>query len=179
MKICVDIGHGLGNKKSGVFDPGAVAAGVREADIVLDWGNELRGILMAAGHKVVRTRVSHTDPCPITRRAPIAKEYGCQVMISLHCNAANGRASGTETFYRTAGDLAKRVNDAAVGALGTKDRGIKKESESQHTRLAVMAFQPCVLLEIGFIDNADDREKMLDPVLRRRACGALAEVLTA
>ena len=100
MTIILDPGHGMSNKRSGVFDPGAVSAGVREADIVMDWANELRGILRAAGHKVVRTRIDHSDPAPVGKRAAIARQHGGEIMISLHCNAATGQASGTETFYR-------------------------------------------------------------------------------
>jgi N-acetylmuramoyl-L-alanine amidase len=40
-----------------------------------------------------------------------------------------------------------------------------------------MAFQPCFLLEIGFIDNASDRAKMLDPVLRKLACEAIVSAI--
>jgi N-acetylmuramoyl-L-alanine amidase len=40
-----------------------------------------------------------------------------------------------------------------------------------------MAFQPCFLIELGFIDHAGDREKMLDPVLRKTACEALARAI--
>ena len=56
MTIILDPGHGMSNKRSGQFDPGAVSNGVREADIAMDWCNELRGILMEQGHKVIRTR---------------------------------------------------------------------------------------------------------------------------
>lgn len=37
FRICLDAGHGNGNRTRGVFDPGAVAGGVREADVALDW----------------------------------------------------------------------------------------------------------------------------------------------
>jgi N-acetylmuramoyl-L-alanine amidase len=102
-------------------------------------------------------------------------------MLSIHCNAANGQAHGTETFYRGAANKAKAqaINAAVVCAIGTRDRGAKLESSSQHARLAVMAFQPCFLLEIGFIDHIGDRTKMMDPWARREACEALAKVLTA
>ncbi|MEN3940676.1 N-acetylmuramoyl-L-alanine amidase [Prosthecobacter sp. SYSU 5D2] len=177
--IIVDCGHGMGNRRSGVYDPGACAAGVTEAGIVMDWGNELRGLLLAAGQRVIRTRVDAKDPAPVGRRAAIARQYGGDIMISLHCNAANGVANGTETFYRgiAQAPVARMLNDAVVTALGTRDRGIKTEASSQHTRLAIMEFQPCFLIELGFIDHAGDRERMLNPELRRKACEALADVL--
>ncbi len=180
MTVVLDPGHGMGNRKPGVFDPGAVSNGIREADIALAWCNEIRGLLMARGNKVVRTRVDNNDPAPIGQRAGIARQYGGTIMLSLHCNAATGSASGTETFYRGEANkaTAERINAAVVSALGTRDRGVKTESASQHARLAVMAFQPCFLLEIGFIDNASDRAKMLDPDLRKAACKMIVDAIT-
>jgi N-acetylmuramoyl-L-alanine amidase len=179
MTIIIDPGHGMSNRRSGTFDPGAVSDGFREADIALEWANELRGILMDAGHRVVRTRVDNSDPAPIGKRAGIARKFGGNIMLSIHCNAANGTANGTETFYRGESNktIAKRINQCVVDALGTRDRGVKTESESQHSRLAIMDFQPCFLLELGFIDNPADRERMIDPVRRKAACEALAKVL--
>ena len=181
MTIILDPGHGLSNRRSGTFDPGAVSGGIREADVAMDWANELRAILVAQRHLVVRTRIDHSDPAPIGQRAKIAAKFRGEIMLSIHCNAANGQAHGTETFYRGAANNAKAqaINAAAVCALGTRDRGAKLESSSQHARLAVMAFQPCFLLEIGFIDHIGDRTKMMDPWARREACEALAKVLTA
>jgi N-acetylmuramoyl-L-alanine amidase len=158
-----------------------VSNGIREADIAMAWANELRAILQAAGARVVRTRIDNSDPAPVGQRAAIAREYGGDIMLSLHCNAANSKANGTETFYRgeTNRAMAGRINDAVVGALHTRNRGAKTESASQHARLAVMAFQPTFLLELGFIDHSGDRFKMLDPAMRRAACEALAAVLLA
>ena len=181
MTIILDPGHGMSNKKAGVFDPGACAGGAREADIVMDWANELRGFLICMGHRVVRTRVDHRDPAPVGQRASIARQYGGEIMVSLHCNAATGTAQGTETFYRGEKhrEMAKRLNDCVVAYLGTKDRGVKTESQSQHKSLAVMAFQPTFLIELGFIDHAGDRAKMQDANLRRKTCEALAKIIVS
>lgn len=181
MTIILDPGHGMSNKRSGVFDPGTVSNGVREADIALAWANELRGILQKMKHKVVRTRIDNEDPAPVWRRDDIARDYKGDRMISLHCNAATGKATGSEVFYRGADDLplARKLSTAVAGVLGIKDRGAKSESQSQHSSLAVLDFDKCWLLEIGFIDNEGDRAKMLDPVLRKKACEEIAKILTS
>jgi len=177
--IIIDPGHGMSNRVRGQYDPGACAAGYTEAAIVMDWANELRDILRARGARVIRTRVDDKDPCPVWRRDDIATSYGGDMMISLHCNAATGKASGTETFYRGNDDLsfAKRLTDTLCAILGTPNRGPKTEQASQHSSLAVMGFGKCWLIEIGFIDHIGDRNKMLDPAMRRKACEALAGVL--
>ena len=178
--IILDPGHGMSNRKAGVPDPGACFENIKESEIALTWANELRAILQKAGHKVIRTRVSATDPAPVSKRAAIAKEYKGEVMLSIHCNAANGRASGSECIYRGPLNkgMAASLSKACADSIGIKDRGPKVEADSQHGRLAVMAFQPCFLLELGFIDNTGDRAAMLDPAKREAACQAIAALLT-
>lgn len=169
----------MSNRRSGQYDPGAVAGGYTEAEIALVWANELRTILRSRGHRVIRTRVNSEDPCPVSRRDDIARSYNGDLMLSLHCNSTPG-AQGTETYYRGAQDrwMAERITKAVCDALGTKNRGAKTESQSQHSALAVLDFDKCWLLEIGFIDHPGDRAKMTDPALRLKACLAIADVLT-
>ena len=177
--IIVDPGHGMSNRERGVYDPGACAGGAQEASIAMDWGNELRAQLVTRGKRVVRTRVDENDPAPVSRRDDIAYSFKGDRMISLHCNSGGGKASGTEVFYRGADDreIATKLSAAVAGVLGVRDRGPKLEKDSQHKSLAVLEFDKCWLLEIGFIDHAGDRAKMLDPVIRKRACAAIIDVL--
>lgn len=181
MKIIIDPGHGMSNRHRGMYDTGACDGGATEAAIVMEWANELRGILKAQGHTVIRTRVDAKDPAPVSRRDDIAASYGGEIMISLHCNSGGGKASGTEVFYRGGDDKekAQKLSVALSSALGIKNRGAKTEKESQHESLAVMEFDKCWLVEIGFIDNAGDRAKMLDPKLRKAGCEALASALVS
>ena len=180
MIIILDPGHGMSNKRRGQYDSGACAGGVEEAAIAMEWVNELRAILKADGHTVIRTRVDAKDPCPVSRRDDIAASYHGDRMLSIHCNSADGKASGSECFYRGADDkeMAQKLSVTTAHSLGIHDRGAKTEKESQHPSLAVMEFDKCWLVELGFIDNPIDREKMLDPLLRRSTCKALARVIT-
>jgi N-acetylmuramoyl-L-alanine amidase len=179
MTVILDPGHGMSNRKRGVYDPGACSGGAEEASIAMDWANELRAILRSEGHRVIRTRVDRFDPAPVSRRDDIAHAYKGDIMISLHCNAGGGKASGTEVFYRGSDDkaMATKLSAAVARVLGIPDRGPKLEKDSQHKSLAVLEFDKCWLLEIGFIDHAGDRAKMLDPTLRKRACEAIASAI--
>ena len=161
MKIAIDPGHGFSNRRRGVYDPGAVGGGLEEADIALDWALTGKWLCKEAGVACFLTRDDDTDPTPVGQRDDRAELAGCTHFISLHCNAGGG--TGTETFFRDARDnvLAAIVNQSAVGALGTKNRGLKSEGASQHQTLAIFDFDgPACLLEIGFIDNPNDRPKM-------------------
>lgn len=167
MKIAIDPGHGNSNRSEGRYDPGAVAAGVEEADVALQWALTGKWILEREfGLSVWLTRDDDSDPAPVGQRDDRAEAAGCSHFVSLHCNAADtSAATGTETFWRDAADkpFAQAVQDAAVAAMGRADRGLKKESQSQHSRLAVLDFGgPSCLLEIGFVTNAIDRARMLE-----------------
>lgn len=183
--IFLDPGHGMSNRRIGVYDPGAtVKVGrdeISEAAIVMDWVNELRALLQARGHDVVRSRINATDPAPVGGRVTVATKNKCKLFISFHCNAANGAANGTETFYRSAAGktLATACQAAILKGLGTKDRGLKTESQSQHSRLAVLAHPASCLIELGFIDHEGDRAKMLDAGLRFKTCSLLCEAIEA
>lgn len=171
----------MSNKRRGQYDTGAVYKGATEAEIVMRYANCLKQEIEKLGHTVVRTRVDEHDPAPVWRRDDIAMSYRCDRMISLHTNSGGGRANGTETFYRGADDkaMALRLTEAVCQVLGTKNRGAKTEQESQHSSLAVLEFDKCWLVELGFGDNAEDLAKLLDPALMQDTCAAVARVITA
>lgn len=179
--IIVDPGHGMSNRERGVYDPGACAGDAQEASIAMDWANELRAQLITRGKRVIRTRINEHDPAPVSRRDDIAYAYKGDIMISIHLNSGGGKASGTEVFYRGADDkaMAAKLSAVVATALGIRDRGAKIEAESQHKSLAVLEFDKCWLIELGFIDHAGDRAKLQDPVLRKRACAAIIDVVLA
>lgn len=185
MKVAIDPGHGASNRRPGVYDPGADVLGVAEADVVLALGLTLRWVLRQRGHEVWMSRDDDADPDPVGSRDDRAEAAGCDVFVSLHCNCADAlSAAGTETYWRDAADkaLALRVQAAAVRALGTKDRGLKREADSQHTRLAVLDFDgPACLLELAFLSNVADRARLYriltDRDWRLAIATALAEAI--
>jgi N-acetylmuramoyl-L-alanine amidase len=173
LVIILDAGHGMGNRNVGKFDPGAVVNGVREADIAMEWVNELREQALALGHRVVRTRKDNEDPASIASRAVTARQYGGDIMLSIHCNwSSNPATRGAETFYRGSANKAKSaaIAKSVSDVLGGTNRGAKLESESQHGKLAIMRFQPCFLLELGFLTNLQDRISMRNAIIRKQAC---------
>lgn len=174
FKLCIDIGHGMSNIKRGVFDPGAVSGSLREADIALEWGNNLRKHCQARGLPCIRTRVDNEDPAPVSRRDDIAVSYGCNLMFSLHCNSGGG--TGVEVFFRGEEDraFAQILSSAVATCLGLKDRGAKTERESQHKSLAVMDFKDAFLIELGFIDNEIDRARLRSDRLQWETCAVLS-----
>jgi N-acetylmuramoyl-L-alanine amidase len=177
MKLCIDPGHGMGNKGAGAYDPGAQAAGVSEADVNLAWALTLKWVLEQAGISCWLTRDDDRDQDPVSTRAARAQAAGCSRFLSIHCNAGNGSASGVETYCRDAEDRqwASIVQACAVKATGLSDRGVRPESETAVGRLAVMGFHgPCALVELGYLDSKRDRQRLLSRECRLAFAQALA-----
>ena len=84
-------------------------------------------------------------------------------IISLHCNAYNAIATGTEVLYyhssKNGKNLANELQRNLMSALGLYDRGIKsKHSEDRGGYLLKYTNAPCVIAEPFFIDNDKDLE---------------------
>lgn len=171
--LCIDPGHGMGNAESGAYDPGAVGGGVAEADIALQWALTLKHVATQNGIDVVMTRDDASDVVPVWQRDDLARMRNADWFISLHCNAIGGPrallARGTETIIADDAGVdssrwAQQVQRACLLAMGGPDRGVKFERQTPHKKLAVLRSShrfPSCLLEIGFISNKSDRDKML------------------
>lgn len=160
MRICIDPGHGMGNKAPNVYDPGAVWGGLQEADLVLHFGIELREVLQFRGHQVVMTRASRPQPCPLATRSRFGLD--CDVFLSLHVNSSVGAAAGgPEVWFRDdqrSFVLASAIDAALDASSHLADRDLKRSHDKR-----VLMGNPAlaaVLVEIGFINVARDREWM-------------------
>lgn len=159
MKIFLDAGH---NYSGG--DTGASGFGLREEIVTFETANYLRELLQSAGHEVRMSRDRVTDnvgngtvASSLNQRVQMSNNWGADLFVSIHCNAFNGAAHGTETLVYSKGsdaaEIAQRVQSAIVNNLGTADRGVKARSE-----LAVLrnTAAPAILVELAFIDNESD-----------------------
>ncbi|MBE7028124.1 MAG: N-acetylmuramoyl-L-alanine amidase [Ruminococcaceae bacterium] len=158
MKIFIDAGHNAFGA-----DTGASGNGIREQDITFLIADKLKNLLVSNGHEVFMSRNSLEDNVGSTlsdslnTRVNLANRYGAQFFISIHCNAFNGEANGTETlvysFDSEAGEYAKRIQKAITQKLGTKSRGVKERKDLAVLKKTLM---PAVLVETAFIDNQHD-----------------------
>lgn len=183
MKLVIDPGH------TGMSDPGAVAAGVREADLTLDIGLRLQVLLKSArGLDVRMTRNLNTDLArPYTQandlkaRTDLANSWPADLFLSLHINAAaTTSAHGYETWiYQSAAAETRRVARIVHERIVRRfraDRGVKETSSLyvlKNTRM------PAVLVELGFISNDADRVQLQQPSFRQLLAESLRDALHA
>lgn len=180
MKVCIDPGHGMSNRSQNVYDPGAThtEAGFifHEAAIALRYGLALKDVFRAKEIDVFMTRDDDTDHTPVGKRAKMAKDAQCDVFISLHLNDFDDdTANGLEVLYSNINSklLANKLKDGLISITGMKDRGINERPD-----LAVLKFTGiAVLIELGFIANDRDREKLLNTQIRAAITEKIAEVV--
>ena len=181
MKYLIDPGHG------GETAPGAVGpAGAQEKDIALAVSLMIAGHLSCNDYDQVRlTRytdheLSLDDRCEISN----AGDYDC--FVSIHCNAAEASsATGFEVWTSPGWTLAdpiattiwrsfKEAFPDMRARLDTSDGDPDKESRF---RVLVGTHAPAVLVELGFISNPEQEQRLLSPVFQTRAAGAISEAV--
>lgn len=158
MKIFINPGHDL------QYDSGAVndIYGITEAEIAKTIGDKVAYYLNNVGYetKVMQSDNLNYDSDYADRPYPVcvaANDWRSDIFVSIHCNAANTQAKGTECLvYNLGGSseiLANCIQDQIVNSLNTIDRGIKVRPE-----LTVLkrTYMPAVLVETAFIDNNED-----------------------
>lgn len=152
MKICVNGGHYPGK------DSGAVGEYLQEAEVARQLMQKVAGYLRNVGYEVLE--VQENELYEITNAA---NEWGADLFVSIHCNAAANRsARGTETFCYGGGEgesLAYCIQKELVGSIGTVDRGVKY---SQGLYVLKYTECPAVLVETAFISNAEDEALLRD-----------------
>lgn len=158
MKVFINPGHDL------KYDSGAVNqhTGLRECDVAAQIGQAVKEYLTTAGCAVKILQSDNLANDSAYRDRPVAvcdmaNDWPADVFVSIHCNAFNGKARGTEvecySVDSKGGRLAKAIQNQIVASLHTIDRGIKEMPELivlKHTNM------PAVLVETAFIDNDDD-----------------------
>lgn len=170
-KLCIDPGHGMSNRRPGVYDPGAVFTtydGKKRVESIIALEFALTGKFVLKknlGADIYLTRDDDTDPTPVASRDDRAMMNECDLFISIHVDSWEGNGNGFSVYYRDARDkaLAQIVHDAYRRATGMYSRGVRDESNTHVGRLAVLDFKgPACLLELGRIESTSDYTAMTD-----------------
>ena len=161
--IVLDAGHG-GN------DPGARISGQDEDEINLDLVLKLADYLERAGAEVRLTRaedvdlsdkgVSNIKRSDLQHRAEILNQDDVTLFISIHCNTSGDqRCQGSQVYYRINDAVSKKLADDIQMNL-KQITGSKYIPASGDFYLLNETFNLGVLVEVGFLTNAQDFEQL-------------------
>jgi len=172
--VVIDPGHGG-------RDPGAVHHGVRESNVVLAISHMVAERLSRHDNiQVYMTR--HTDVfVPLSERVSFANQMA-DLFVSVHANAVNNRpnVSGIETWYTphsrevgfTSRQFAQIIQRHMIEATGAVDRGARTTPNFVVTRDTTM---PAVLLEVGFLSNAQEAARLASTAHQQLLAQAIYE----
>jgi N-acetylmuramoyl-L-alanine amidase len=188
--VVLDPGHGG-------QDSGTMKAGILEKELTLDVAYRARRILQLQGVAVLLTRADDTH-VSLASRAAIANERRNCVFISIHFdNATRPAATGVETYYaahqvsnatlaswlpflqRTSLEPANGESQSLASfiqeALVTRTQAVDRGTTAQQFFVLANVRHPAVLVEGGFLTNADEITKLATDDYREQIAAAISD----
>ena len=175
LTVAVDAGHGG-------FDGGAVGVtGVVEAGLNLAVAQEVERLFCERGFSVRMTRTDDealgaTKREDMAARRAILSDAGVDLVVSIHMNKFSDPAVRGAMAYYMQGSaegeaLAQHVIDAVTEATGQKKRGANPGDYFVVRECSA----PAVLVECGFLSNAEEETLLADPAYQKRLAAAIVQ----
>lgn len=184
--IAIDAGHqAYGNSDTEPIGPGAsetkakvtsgtsgVTTGTPEHEVNLAVALLLRDELEARGATVVMIRETADVDISNSERAAIANDANADLFVRLHCDGSESSSSNgfstlvpglndwTAAIVEESAVAASYVQAAAVAATGAADLGIVERTDLSGFNWCEV---PTILCEMGFLTNAEEEAKLIDP----------------
>ena len=164
--IVLDPGHG-GN------DCGAIRGDITEKDITLDVSKRVQEILTKQGYVVHMTREDDAT-VSLQERVEFSEDIQPDIFVSIHVNSSEKPAiTGVETHYyrQESLSLAQTVHASMASNVKANNRGLFKSKfyVINHTT------SPAILVEIGFLSNAEERAELVSEKRKQATAKAIAE----
>lgn len=199
--ICLDPGHqAQANLEEEPIGPGAtqtkpkvsagtqgVNTGTPEYALVLIIAQQLRAELESRGYRVIMTRTSNDVNISNIERAQIANNAGADAFLRLHCdNSASPDYNGISILCKTQWNpydtslypecyhLASTLLQTMTAATGAKNNGVDQRDDMCGLNWGKV---PTVLIEMGFLSNAEDEAKLLDASYQAKLVSGMADGL--
>lgn len=177
--VVIDPGHGG-------YDNGSSSEnGVVEKELNLEISMNVRDLLEENGIHVVLTRDSDEVSWPddnvedLQARLDIAAAAQAQLMVSLHCNISEEdpeNVKGSEIYVNLSQSDSLALAEAINAQLETLSpalvsRGVK----TGQFHLLTYNTLPCVIVEMGFLSNADDVSYLTGENTQALLCHAIVD----
>jgi N-acetylmuramoyl-L-alanine amidase len=189
--VIVDPGHGGS-------DEGASGHNLKEKIVTLELAHRLVSRLNAIGFTAILTREAD-EFVSLPQRVAIANAVPGAIFISLHCNFSDNAAAHGIDIYRSeaksegtnirvtmsAGDaeaisdVESRLAQALGDSLVERLHGVSRALKVANFYVVRNVNFPAVLIECGFLSNADDAKQLADEGHRDRLAQALAAGIAA
>lgn len=142
----------------------------QEKEIALAVTKKVKENLEANGIEVILTRKGDTYPT-LDSRPELANDKGAVIFVSIHLNSTTysvTAANGIEVYYSTQNnddelgvtskELAEEILECVIDSTDANNRGVK----SGNLLVNRKCMMPSALIEIGFMNNPIELEKLID-----------------
>jgi N-acetylmuramoyl-L-alanine amidase len=201
--ICIDPGHGTppaigaqtepigpGSKVFKIKDGGGAHG---EAAVALGIGKRMRKLLLARGYRVAMTRTGPTihlgDGNGNIARAKFCNRRHAALMVRIHADGSTDRSlhgistlvpawhrGWTDDIYTPSLRAGRDVQKAVVASTGALNRGIVRRSDLTGFNWANV---PAILVETGFLSNANDSRLLHTASYQQRVARGLTAGVAA
>ena len=175
--VVVDAGHGGA-------DHGITGHGLGESSVAEDLAARIEGRLTAVGARAYLTRGRLGDderPPDEDARARFANQTAADLVVSLHVDGhPNPHAQGVATFYYgTTDGAARSPMGAAFARLVQREITARTDLvdcgvDAKTWDLLRRTRMPAVRIEVGYLTNAHDADRLRDPTFRDVVAEAVA-----
>jgi N-acetylmuramoyl-L-alanine amidase len=173
-----------------------------EKEIALEISRQVFLDLVLKGYQVLMTRTGDTA-LTLTERTDRAREWKADLFVSIHLNSsASGEARGPETYvlavpgYHSTNATPEGEADGKVNVGNQFDdaniilghavhaelaREVRTDRGLRRARFQVLRDAPCpaVLVECGYLSNAEEEKRLVNPVTRDRIAASISRGIDA
>ena len=155
---------------------------INEKDVALIVAEKVKANLEANGITVIMTRDGDFYPS-LDSRPALANSIGAVIFVSIHLNSTTTEvtaAKGIEIYYSTQNNrsdlginsqfLAQTVLNSMIESTNAKSRGVKTGNLLVNRE----CLMPSALIELGFMNNPDELENMVNPEYQDKLAAGIA-----
>ena len=157
-KFCVIIDAGHGGS-----DGGTVSGKIIEKDINLSVALKLKTILEDNNIEVILTRNSD-EKMSLAQRTSVANDSNADFFISLHCNyyEDDAQIAGLECYYNSPDATeSKAYAESIIHAVSLSNDVKTRYAKTENYYVLRNTQIPAVLVEMGFLSNYSESQKLL------------------
>lgn len=184
--VVIDPGHG------GIDGGATSCTGVLESQLNLEISLRLNDLFHLLGYETVMIRNTDTSVytegntiatqkiSDLKERVRIVNETPGAILVSIHQNTfSDGQYSGAQVFYDSAGQgkvLATQLQQQLVSSLNSGSK--RQEKKGSGIYLLEHIQKPAVLVECGFLSNAQEEAKLRNADYQQKLCCVIASVVS-
>ena len=177
--IVLDAGHGG-------FDPGAIGIGDTHEDVLnLAVTQYLKAELEDNGARVIMTRenddaIAADKDSDMEERRRIIEQSGADMVVSIHMNSYEDDPDvcGPLVLFMPGSDQGKALAEAVQDSMNAV---IDPDGTSRSQSLFILRCgnMPCILVECGYLSNAEEERKLNQPDYQQRVAKAVCDGVSA